>query len=127
MHRDSSKPFLTIFLACYAIHPHMGLDPNGVKSVLYAKRLGVDPTKTALIGRQQLCLSRKQLQRILAAFQVPVTDEQLAKILEKRNCYSEEFFRHLGAKEVHSFDVSDYERATHIHDMNQPIPDDLKE
>jgi hypothetical protein len=105
----------------------MGIDSNGLKSVIYAKKLGVDFTKMAMIGRQEFHLSRKQFQRIMADFQMPVSDEQAAKILEKRCCYTEEFFRHLGAKEVHSFDNSNYEQATHIHDMNQPIPDDLKE
>ena len=105
----------------------MGLDSNGLKALIYAKKLGVDFTNTAMIGRQELHLSRKQFQRTMADFQMPVSDEQAAKILEKSHCYSEELFRHLGAKEVHSFDNSNYEQATHIHDMNLSIPDDLKE
>jgi hypothetical protein len=105
----------------------MGLEPVGIKLLLYGKKLGVDFTKTAMIGRQQLCLSREELQRLLAEMRLPATEEQLAKIVEKKHCYAEEFFRHLGAAEVESFDVSDYEKATHLVDLNQPIPEEFKE
>lgn len=41
--------------------------------------------------------------------------------------YSETLFKCLGAKIVDSFDYSDYEEATCIHDMNLPIPDVYKD
>lgn len=40
--------------------------------------------------------------------------------------YAEPFFRSLGAEEISSIDASDFESATHIHDMNDPIPSSLK-
>ncbi len=41
--------------------------------------------------------------------------------------YSEAFWDMLGAKTLHTFDASKFEGATHVHDMNQPIPAEWKE
>src|SRR5437762_792821 len=68
----------------------MGLDANGTKFLLYARTQGVDFATTATIGRQGLNLTPPRLRR------------------------------NLGAREVHAFDASPYEGATHIHDLNRP-------
>ncbi len=44
----------------------MGLDLNGVHFLLYAKNLGVDFKKTAMIGRQSLDLTKSELKKILS-------------------------------------------------------------
>jgi hypothetical protein len=44
----------------------------------------------------------------------------------RQDGYSENFLRRLGAREVVSIDASDYEEASIVHDMNQPIRGDLK-
>ncbi|WP_186774794.1 hypothetical protein [Allorhodopirellula solitaria] len=36
--------------------------------------------------------------------------------------YADELFKVLGARTVESFDYSDYEGATHVHDFNTPVP-----
>ena len=53
-------------------------------------------------------------------------ERSIERIFTENNNYAEEFFLSLGAKEIHSLDISDYEGATHIHDMNQQIPEVLK-
>lgn len=67
-------------------------------------------------------------------------DTQLKKLLEKiwqknghqdlghkaDSTYADQLFRLLGTKEVHSIDFSNYEGATILHDMNQAIPEHLK-
>jgi hypothetical protein len=45
----------------------------------------------------------------------------------RENKYAERFFSLLGAKEIISLDYSAYEDASVIHDMNFPIPNDLRE
>ena len=47
-----------------------------------------------------------------------------AQLLEKG--YAEPFLDLLGAKTVTSFDASDYEGASVVHDLNQLIPDEHK-
>ena len=104
----------------------MGLDINSTKFLIYAKSLNVDFTKTAMIGRQRLRLRPYDLRKNLRQSALPFDEEAINSIFLGSNGYAEEFLRYLGASEVHSFDYSSYEGATHIHDMNEPIPHDLK-
>jgi len=50
----------------------MGLDTNGIRLVLLAKRLGADFKDVVTIGRQELHLTQAQLQKELANFNVLV-------------------------------------------------------
>jgi hypothetical protein len=61
-------------------------------------RRGVDFARTLMLGRQELA----------------------------GGAYSEPFFRRLGATSVDSLDASDFEGATIIADLNQPLPQDLR-
>lgn len=105
----------------------MGLDFNGIRFLLYAQRLGVDFEQTAMIGRQSLDLTRAELRDSIRVFGHPVEKNAVDQIFEKEHGFADEFLKYLGAKSVHSFDVSAYEGATHLHDMNQEIPAEIKE
>lgn len=99
----------------------MGLDVNGVRLILLAKRLGANFKDVVTIGRQGLHLTPAQLQKELLNFDVPCPEHFAA---DKR--YSESFFSCLGAQDTQSIDNSDYENATIIHDMNSPLPEQFK-
>ncbi len=103
----------------------MGLDVNGTQLLLHASGLGVDYTRTAMIGRQGLYLSPAELRRNLIMFGVPIDSAELAAIFEEKRPFAEGFLRKLGAVDIHSFDAADHEGCTHVHDMNLPIPADL--
>jgi len=103
----------------------VGLDSNGTKGLLYAKVQGVDYSQSAMIGRHKLHLTPSQLKKNLVELGVSFDEETVSSVFEKDNGYSEEFLRCLGANDIHSFDNSIYEGATHIHDMNQGIPNNL--
>lgn len=104
----------------------MGIDTNGMQFLLYAKSQGVDYKKTMMIGRQAIRGSRQQLLTNLASFGYSC-EEQIDSILpEGKPPYAEGLFNYLGGQEVHSIDNSDYENATHIHDMNDPISEENK-
>ncbi len=105
----------------------MGLDVTGTQFILYAKTLGVDFTQTAMIGRQRMYLSPFDLKDSLATFGFSFNEMTIESILTKNNGYGEEFFGYLGAREVHSFDNSEYEGATHLHDLNTNIPEQYKQ
>lgn len=99
----------------------MGLDVNGTRFIIYARERGVDLSRTAMIGRQGLHLRPADLATVLKKSGVTIDKQTISRIFEADGGYAEELFRSLGANEVHSFDHSEYEGATHIHDMNQPI------
>ena len=104
----------------------MGLDANGIKFLLYAKSLGVDFEKTATIGRQYIYVAPSEFQNILSSFNYQIDDKDLELIFEENDSYTETFLRYIGANITDSFDYSDYEGATHVHDMNLDIADEYK-
>ncbi len=99
----------------------MGLDINGTRFLLYARRQGVDFSRTAMIGRQRLNLKAAALRRNLKDFDVAITADEAERLLTSEKGYAEPFLRMLGASEIVSFDASDYEKASCIHDFNLPL------
>jgi hypothetical protein len=105
----------------------MGLDVNGARFLLYAQNLGADFSSTAMIGRQSLYADERELQHAFATFGRDADEQSIRSIVTDGQGYAEPLLKNLGAREIHSLDNSPYEGATHIHDMNRPIPDDFKE
>jgi hypothetical protein len=101
----------------------MGFNINGTRSILFARSLGLDFTRLAMIGRQRLDICPSDLKAILTEFGFSYDEETIDCIFNENSGYADAFLRCLGAKDVHSFDNSDYEGATHLHDMNQEIPE----
>lgn len=79
--------------------------------------------KVLTLGRQRLNLSKSDLQKNLRRFG---HDSDARELKKKNNGYCEPFLELLGAKQVDSMDVSDYEKATLLHDLNQPIAEKHK-
>lgn len=90
-----------------------------------AKKLGVDFASTAMIGRQNF--SGAGLEPGLRRMFETLGIRQDPREFRAKNHFCEELFRLLGAQQVDSFDVSGYQQATHLHDMNQPIPAAFRE
>lgn len=101
----------------------MGLDINGTKFLLFAERAGVSFKNSATIGRQMLLLPAEAFAANLSRSGKTFDAKELLTASEG---YCETFLRSLGAETVTSFDASDYESATVIHDFNEPISDDQK-
>ena len=92
----------------------MGIDLHGLNFLRYAKkrRLFGD---TMTIGRQGLHVSEPIVKKLVGT-----------KPSYKNLAYCEELLtEYFGATVVESMDNSDYEKATHIHDMNEPLPKSL--
>ena len=104
----------------------MGLDVNGTRFLLYARKLHADFTRTAMIGRQSLHLDRRALKESFQAFGLVVDDAQIEAIFTRSGGYADQLLAHLGAKDVHTFDISSYEGPTHLQDMNREVPMALK-
>jgi hypothetical protein len=96
----------------------MGIDATSLKMLCYAKSNGVSFASTAMIGRQ-FCFATTE--ELTAALGIP--RETAASWTQQ---FSEPVFRQLGAQRLESVDHSSYEGASVVHDMNQPIPGDLK-
>jgi SAM-dependent methyltransferase len=101
----------------------MGISVNALRFLFHCRETGVDFSKSAMIGRQKLNVSLKQFNEIANdAYRYKIPLKELKNILDGR--YIDPLLRLLGATEVHSFDVSDYQQATHIHDFNKQLSPD---
>src|SRR5574340_331466 len=94
----------------------MGIDIHGLNFLRYALKRSGRFGKTAMIGRQSIAIPRKKdIKKIL----------NLTKEVDY-GVFCEEILRiNFGAVNVDSYDFSDYEGATHICDMNKPLPPHL--
>ena len=100
----------------------MALTRNCSKFLFFAKQQGVTFERTLTLGRLNLYASPTDIAKDLAFFK----SERSIDSVEFSDGYSEPLFRLLGAHVTDSMDFSDYEKATVIHDLNKPIPENLK-
>jgi hypothetical protein len=101
----------------------MGLDINSVRFLLEARQRGVTFGEVVMFGRQDLNVFPAKMVQLL---------EQNGFSAEafkggNKALYAEPCFKSLGATQVHSMDVSGFEGANFIHDLNQPIGPELRE
>lgn len=101
----------------------MGLDSNACRLLLLAKKQGTDFSRTLCLGRLNLSLSQKMMRRALQEFSMFRDDAQIARIFSDAKGFSEPFLKELGAIQVDSVDATDYEGATHVHDLNSGLPE----
>lgn len=102
----------------------MGLNINGTKLLLRLRAEGFEFRKVITLGRQRLNVRKAQLQQNLNAF---AYDVNATALKQKNKGYCEPFLELLGATHVDSMDVSNYEKATVMHDLNEPIPQHIKQ
>ncbi len=105
----------------------MGISVQGARFLAYARQVGVDFSRTAMIGRQGLYVTPDEMRRLLAGFGLGPSDAEIETICGGASGYAERLFEYLGAQAAHSFDFSDFEDATFTHDMNLPIPERFTE
>jgi hypothetical protein len=99
----------------------MGLNANGLRHILRAASQGADFSSVGTIGRQGMHIGFKSLRGIV---QDEFHRDVPTKALEAahRTGYADDLFQLLGAGEVISYDASDYEHASVVHDMNVDLP-----
>ena len=103
----------------------MALDFNMTRLLLHEwSSSGVAFGDTACLGRQGLHVSSTRLQRNLN--EVGLNHVNSEEILKEGNGYWEPFIKCLGGQLTDSIDISDYEGATVLLDLNSPIPDIYK-
>ncbi len=94
----------------------MGIDKDVAKFLLSANQRKVSFKKTLMLGNQQFQVS-------------PKASGDLAKIFSLKNFSqinsTDEFLSFLGAEEISAMDISSYENASILHDLNKPIGIDL--
>jgi SAM-dependent methyltransferase len=101
----------------------MAITNNCAKFLFYAKSNGVRFGKTLTLGRLNLYATKEGIQKNINKFQ---NHSKSLNEVAFTDGYSEPLFEILGAESTDSMDYSDYEQASIIHDLNEPIPAELK-
>ncbi len=99
----------------------MGFTNRMIRMLDYARESGVDYSQTAMIGRQQIHLREPEFRSVVDDCGVPNADRVTREIYDETDCFAEPLFRAWGADVVDSVDASDYEDASIVADLNQPI------
>lgn len=98
----------------------MGIDNTAARMILLLRNIpDIDFENVLTFGHQRSYISRGLQKRISKELGAP--RESLSQV------YSDGFMRAIGAETLQFLDISDYENATIIHDLNTPIPDSLRE
>lgn len=95
----------------------MGLDIHSAQFLLNQKRRGVLFGQVLTLGRQAVYMPSSRYQSHLKALGID----------QRQPGYADDFFRGLGATSIDFMDVSNYEGANVLHDLNQPISERLSE
>lgn len=102
----------------------MAITKNDCNFLFYIKKkFSVSFDKSLMLGRLNLYVKKDDVESFVGKY------GGAAKGINDVNLnseYSEPLFEILGAKSIDSIDYSDYEKATIIHDLNKPIPNELK-
>jgi len=103
----------------------MAIDRNFAKFLTVCQRSGVSFQQTLMLGRLNYYLSVKETRQLLRW--ADMDPAKCPKLLDyDASRYAEIFFQALGAEKVQSLDASSFEGASVVHDLNVPIPDELK-
>jgi SAM-dependent methyltransferase len=96
-----------------------------------ARRDGVDFARTLTIGRHASFAGPLTLAAILRRNDVWPEGETRRSFARRFRAgppwFIDPYLEALGARELHALDVSGYEGADVIHDLNEPVPDELDE
>lgn len=104
----------------------MGLDTELVRLLLEGESSGIAFRRCLTLGRQHYFVGNTETRQMLTAFgKDPNRHPDLFSDQQPR--YSEPFWSALGVERLETLDASDFEGATVVHDLNQPVPDRLRE
>ena len=105
----------------------MGLEIQSLRLLLIARGFDAAFDRVVTLGRQDLLLTPSQILTTCLQFGLPMEEQEAIKIARTGDRFCEPLLHKLGASTVDSIDASDFEGATIIHDLNQPIPEALKD
>ncbi|WP_054536215.1 class I SAM-dependent methyltransferase [Herpetosiphon geysericola] len=107
----------------------MGFETNTIRFLLEARSTGVQFKQSLTLGRQGMHLGVYDLQQVFAEVGEtlpPIVAQTLTRdAVDGEPLFAEPLLHYLGASSADSIDFSDYESATILHDLNQPIPTEL--
>lgn len=107
----------------------MGASRATTEFVVEAVAGGASLERTATVGRQDVFVGPLGLMRILkrhGLWPADLTAREFIGLFRDERALLDPLLRTMGAPAVTSIDISDYEGADVVHDLNEPIPHELE-
>lgn len=105
----------------------MAYNTHDIRFLLSCFQKGASFKRVLVIGRTLVWVTPSELRQAAEEFGIQMDQSAAERILSKTNGYCEPFFEFLGAEEIKAMDVSNYEGADLIHDLNRPLPESMKD
>jgi SAM-dependent methyltransferase len=102
----------------------MAIDINSAQLLVGAWKAGVKFENSITLGRLHLNVFPARMVKLLEQHGA---NAEIFKAAKPECAFAEALFRSLGAKKVSMLDNSDYEGASIVHDLNQPIRPEWRE
>jgi hypothetical protein len=109
--------FMQTLLKIFRVGTSMGIDIHSADFLRSQTKRGLILGRLLTLGHQSVSMDREYYRSLLASLGVPC----------QNSIFADDFFRALGAKSVDVMDLSDYEGANILHDLNEPVGNDLLE
>jgi hypothetical protein len=109
----------------FAARRDMGIDVPAAQFLAMARANDVDFSTTLTLGRQSRVGRPAQLVEAMQPFGVIDQPDRLESELAGASGWADPVFTSLGAGRVDALDRSSFEGAEILHDLNEPLPDDL--
>lgn len=103
----------------------MGVGRYELAFLVACLREGVDLRRTLTIGRHEVC-APWGVQKGLREGGISISLDEARLILSQGDGFCEPVLERLGAKTVDSLDMSNFEGATILHDLNHPLPKEYR-
>lgn len=104
----------------------MGLDREATTALLLARAGGADFSRPLMLGRQRMHIQARDLAAAFGTAGLDLPLDRARALHDSQDGFVEPLLELLGADDPQSMDNSDFEDATLVHDLNEPVPDELK-
>ena len=104
----------------------MAIDSEAARLLLASHKSGVSFNNCVTLGRQSYLVGNKESRVLLDDFGIDPRQYPNLLTLSRGGRYAEAFFEVLGSERLESLDITDFEGATLIHDLNKPVSEELK-
>ena len=105
----------------------MGFDRATIQILLTAREAGASFDRVLTIGRQWVYITEEELRELLSRNGIQLSANEVRKIYTDQKGYCEPLLNLLGASQIDSIDISGYEDASILHDMNRPLPETYRD
>jgi SAM-dependent methyltransferase len=103
----------------------MGLDSHALRFMLEARATGLSFDDVLTLGRLGVHAAPEPLQSTLEGAGIAISLAETETLLTSAAGFCEPLLTRLGARTIASIDISAYQHAAIVHDMNRPLPVDL--